>query len=142
MLLLDVNILVQAHRKDADQHTAISKWLVESLSQPVGIAVSELVLSSTLRIITHPRVFKEPTPLNEAIDFLEDFRSRPNTHILIPGENHWSLFVELCRKADAKGNLVPDAYHAALALEYGCEWVSLDRGFRRYPGLKLRHPLE
>ena len=142
MQLIDVNILIQAHRKDADHHTAISKWFVQSLSQPAGIAVSELVLSSTLRIITHPKVFKEPTPLDAAIEFIEDFRSRQNTHILAPGENHWSIFIELCRKTNAKGNLVPDAYHAALALEYGCVWISLDRGFRRYPGLELRHPLE
>ena len=142
MQLIDVNILVQAHRKDADHHAAISKWLVQSLNQPVGVAVSELVLSGTLRIITHPKVFKEPTPLGAAIEFIEDFRSRPNTHILAPGENHWSIFIELCRKAEAKGNFVPDAYHAALALEYGCEWISLDRGFRRYPGLELRHPFE
>ena len=59
MQLIDVNILVQAHRKDADHHAAISKWLVQSLRQPGGIAVSELVLSGTLRIITHPKVFRE-----------------------------------------------------------------------------------
>ena len=142
MQLIDVNILIQAHREDADHHIAISKWLVQSLNHPVGVAVSELVLSGTLRIITHPKVFKEPTPIDIAIEFVDDFRSRPNTHILVPGENHWSIFIELCRKANAKGNLVPDAYHAALALEYGCEWISLDRGFSRYPGLKVRHPLE
>ena len=142
MQLIDVNILVQAHRKDADHHAAISKWLVQLLSQPAGVAVSELVLSGTLRIITHPKVFKEPTPIDKAIEFIEDFRLRQNTHILAPGKNHWSIFVELCRKADARGNLVPDAYHAALALEYDCIWISLDHGFRRYPGLKLRHPLE
>ncbi len=142
MQLIDVNILVHAHRKDTDYHAAISKWVIQSLNQPAGIAVSELVLSGTLRIITHPKVFKEPTPLDKAIEFIEDFRSRPNTHILAPGENHWAIFIELCSKADARGNLVPDAYHAALALEYGCAWISLDRGFSRYPDLKFKHPLE
>ena len=80
MQLIDVNILIQAHREDADHHIAISKWLVQSLNHPVGVAVSELVLSGTLRIITHPKVFKEPTPIDIAIEFVDDFRSRPNTH--------------------------------------------------------------
>ena len=91
MQLIDVNILVQAHRKDADHHVAISKWLIQSLREPEGIAVSELVLSGTLRVITHPKVFKEPTPIDTAIEFVEDFRSRPNTHVLAPGENHFHL---------------------------------------------------
>ena len=40
-----------------------------------------------------------------------------------------------------RGNLVPDAYFAALALESGCEWLTADRGFARFPGLRWRHPL-
>lgn len=142
MQLLDINILVQAHREDADQHVAISKWLMNTLNQAHGIAVSELVLSGTLRIITHPKIFKEPTPLEAALEFIKDFRSRANVHILAPGENHWPIFIELCRKGDARGNLIPDAYHAALAMEYDCQWISLDRGFSRFPKLEWQHPLQ
>ncbi len=142
MQLLDVNILVQAHREDTDQHAVISKWLITALDQPGGIAVSELVLSGTLRIITHPKIFKEPTPLEVALEFIADFRSRTNVHILAPRENHWPIFIELCRSGEAKGNLIPDAYHAALAIEYDCQWISLDRGFSRFPRLKWQHPVQ
>lgn len=75
MILLDVNIFVTAHRADADQHREIKGWLQSVLREPPGVAVSELALSGCLRIVTHPKVFKRPTPLLQAMDFLEDFRS-------------------------------------------------------------------
>jgi predicted nucleic acid-binding protein len=77
-----------------------------------------------------------------ALDFIESFRNLATVRILAPGERHWQLFVALCRRVEAWGNLIPDAYHAALAMETGCDWVTLDRGFARFPGLKLLHPLD
>lgn len=142
MILLDVNILVHAHRTDAERHAQVKEWLQSCLAEPPGVAVSELVLSGCLRIITHPKVFKKPTPLVQAIEFLDDFRSREQVHLLGPGPAHWKIFTDLCRRAEARGNLVPDAFHAALAIELGCEWVTLDRGFARFPALKWRHPLD
>lgn len=142
MQLLDVNILVQAHREDADRHREILEWLMDAMKEIPGVAVSELALSGVLRVITHPKVFKEPTPLEDALDFIEDFRARAGVHILAPGSAHWAVFIDLCRRGEARGNHVPDAYHAALAIEYGCTWVSLDRGFSRYPRLQWKHPLD
>jgi len=141
MILLDVNILVQLHREDADLHQEIHQWLIHELHKPTRVAVSELALSGCLRVVTHPRVFNPPTPLKRALEFVEDLRSRPEIHLLAPGENHWSIFTELCHQADARGNLIPDAYHAALAMEMGCEWITLDHGFSRFDGLAWRHPL-
>ena len=142
MRLLDVNILVHAHREDSERHLEIKEWLESALVEPEGIALSELVLSGCLRVITHPRVFKQPTPLALALEFVESLRSLDGVKILAPSDKHWALFIRLCRDGDARGNLVPDAYHAALALETGCEWVTLDRGFARFPRLKLLHPLD
>ena len=142
MILLDVNILVHIHRQDADRHAEIKAWIGDSLQQPGGVAVSDLALSGSLRVITHPKVFKVPTPLAKALEFVEDFRAREEVHILAPGHAHWEIFTGLCRGADARGNLIPDAYHAALALEHGCEWITLDRSFARFPGLRWRHPLD
>ena len=141
MILLDVNILVHIHRQDADRHARFKDWIEGALQEPAGVAVSDLALSGFLRVVTHPKVFIKPTPLPNALEFLDDFRTRDEVHILAPGPAHWQIFVDLCRKVEARGNLVPDAYHAALALEYGCEWITLDRGFARFPGLRWRHPL-
>ena len=58
-----------------------------------------------------------------------------------PGERHWDIFARLCRDASAKGNLVADAYLAAMAIESGNEWITTDRDYARFPGLRWRHPL-
>ncbi|MCC7474774.1 MAG: PIN domain-containing protein [Pirellulales bacterium] len=60
--------------------------------------------------------------------------------LLQPGPRHWDIFRELCRRVQATGNLVPDAYLAALAMESGCEWVTTDRDYARFPGLNWCHP--
>src|SRR3954465_11190497 len=117
MILLDVNILVSAHRTDADQHREVKLWLEAALIGPAGVAVSELALSGRLRVITHPKVFKKPTPLTQALDFLEDFRSREEVHHPGPGAGHGKVVADLCRRSDARGNVVPDAFHAASAIE-------------------------
>ncbi|MCE9519064.1 MAG: type II toxin-antitoxin system VapC family toxin [Verrucomicrobia bacterium] len=141
MKLLDVNLLVAAHREDAEQHHAIRPWLESQLGNPPGIALSDLVLSGFVRVVTHPKIFKIPTPLEKALEFAIDLRARSAVTIVRPGAGHWEIFLQLCRSADARGNLVPDAYHAALAIEYGFEWITLDRGFARYPGLRWSCPL-
>jgi len=142
VILLDVNVLVAAHREDAEDHAEVRGWLQSELAAPAGVGVTDLVLSGTLRVVTHPRIFRTPTPLRTALDFVEDFRARDEVHLFAPGPDHWQVFTDLCRKVGAKGNLVPDAYHAAVAMEFGCEWISLDRGFSRFPGLRWRHPLD
>jgi uncharacterized protein len=142
MKLLAVNILVHAHREDSERHREMKEWLETALDQPEGVAVSDLALSGCLRVITHLKVFKQPTPLPVALQFIESLRNLDNLRVIAPGEKHWAIFVGLCRKAEARGNLVPDAYLAALAVETGCEWITLDRGFARFQGLRLVHPLD
>ena len=58
-----------------------------------------------------------------------------------PGNRHWEIFTRLCREAEVKGNLIADAYLAALAIESGSEWITTDRDYARFPGLRWRHPL-
>ncbi|MDP2832033.1 MAG: type II toxin-antitoxin system VapC family toxin [Pseudomonadota bacterium] len=140
MLLCDVNILVYAHREDAPNHAAHRRWLEELINSDETFAVSELVLSGFLRIVTHPKIFDPPSPLEDALMFVEAIRAQPNCVVVSPQERHWDIFHKLCLSANAKGNLIPDAYHAALAIEAGCEWITTDRGFSRYPGLRWRTP--
>lgn len=102
--------------------------------------MSDLVLSGFLRVVTHPRVFTDPTPPEDARSFVDALRGAPNCVATNPGPRHWGIFVGLCEAAGARGNLVPDAYLAALAVESGSEWVTTDRDFSRFPGLKWRHP--
>lgn len=135
-------MLVYAHRTDAERHSDYRGWLegVTNGDEPYG--VSELVLSGFVRIVTHPRICAKPTSTARALAFCEVLRSQPNAAVLAPGPRHWSIFTRLCSEAGARGNLVPDAYLAALAIETGSEWITTDGDYRRFRGLRLRHPLD
>jgi uncharacterized protein len=141
MRLVDVNVLVYAHRQDTVRHLDYAAWLRDLLHDPEPYGMSDLVLSGFLRVVTNPKVFSRPTPIETAIDFTQLLRTQPNCVPVEPGQRHWELFTGLCRSAGVKGNLVPDAYLAALAIESGSEWITTDRDFSRFPGLRWRHPL-
>jgi toxin-antitoxin system PIN domain toxin len=119
MLLFDVNVLVYAYRKDAPDHVSFRAWLGQVLSSDEAYATSDLVLSGFLRVVTHPRVFASPAPIEHALGFANALRDHPNHVPVTPGARHWPIFTRLCREASVKGNLVPDAYLAALAIESG-----------------------
>ena len=140
MLVPDVNVFVNAYRPESEHHAEDLAWLERSLqgTEPVGIC--EQVLASFVRIVTHRRIFDEPTHPREALEFCEVVRSAPSALRLSPGERHWGIFAALCRDVGARGVVVPDAYLAALALEKSATWVTHDRGFARFPGLRWITP--
>jgi uncharacterized protein len=142
VFLFDVNVLVNAHREDAPRHLEYRAWLEQVLGGDEPYGICDLACSGFLRVVTHARVFTPPTPLELALTFLRGVRERPNAVVIAPGDRHWELFTALCVRAGARGSLVPDAYFAALAMESGCEWVSTDRDFARFTGLRWRHPLD
>lgn len=141
MILIDVNILVYAHRADAPHHASMRKWLEDVVNGDQAYGVSDLVLSGFLRIVTHSAVFNPPSSIEDALKFCSEVRDQPHCVHVAPGPRHWEIFTELCKTAGAKGNLVPDTYLAALALESGSEWITTDRDYSRFPKLRWRHPL-
>ena len=141
MYLIDVNVLVYAHREDIENHIDYRAWLESVINANASYGYSELVLSGFLRVVTHPKIFEIPSPLDEAVKFVDQVKNQANAINISPGDRHWSIFDHLIRVANATGNTIPDAYHAALAIESGCEWITTDKGFKKYSGLKTRHPL-
>jgi toxin-antitoxin system PIN domain toxin len=142
MDFLDVNVLVNAYRGDAAGHSGFAKFVQSLVDGSQPFAVPSVSLSGLLRIVTHPRIFKPPSPLDDVLRFVEQLRAQPHCLIVTPGETHWDIFIELCRKGNARGNLVGDAYLAAMAIELAAELVTDDRGMGRWPGLRWRHPLD
>ena len=140
MIQIDVNILVEAFREDAPRFPVVRLWLERALDSGELVGVSDLVLSGFLRVVTHPRVFDPPTPLDDALEYVEILRRHPSCVVVSPGKRHWSIFVRLCRQAEARGNLIPDAFLAALAIETGSEWITTDRDFSRFAGLRWSTP--
>lgn len=142
MMLMDVNVLVYAHREDVPDHTAYRQWLEDAIGSETAYGFSEPVLSGFIRVVTHPKVFEWPSSLESALAFVEQIRSPEHAMRLAPGGSHWTLFLRCVRTTQARGNDVPDAYHAALAMEWDCDWMTTDKGFRRFKGLRVRHPLK
>lgn len=141
MRLVDVNVLVYAFREDAPGHVEYRAWLEGLISSDEAYAVSHHVLAGFLRIVTHPRIFHPPAPLDLAIAFTTAFRDAPNAVPVFPRDRHWEIFLRLVREVGARCHLVPDAWLAALAIEQGCEFITTDRDFARFPTLRSRHPL-
>jgi hypothetical protein len=140
MQLPDVNVLVCAYREDAVDHEKHHEWLRRTIDSDETFGLTELALSGFLRIVTHPGIYTPPSPIRDALSFVEDLRGLPNCAIVRPAARHWEIFARLCAEAGVRGNLVPDAFHAALAMESGSEWITMDRGYARFPGLRWRTP--
>lgn len=140
MVLIDVNVLVGAARSDAPRHLIMRAALDELRASPEPFALCDPVLSGTLRVLTHPRVFNPPTPTAVAVDFVRILRESPNALVIAPGPRHWALFLALIGALPVAGNLVSDAWIGALALEHGCEVLSDDADFARLPGVRWRRP--
>ncbi len=141
MYLMDVNIFVYAYRKDVTNHLLYKEWFESVVNSGDFYGVSELVLSGFLRVVTHPRVFNNPSSINDAVAFVRQIKDRSNAVVITPKERHWSIFEDLISSTQATGNLIPDAYHAALSIEAGCEWITTDKGFNKFKGLTFKHPL-
>ncbi|MBN1960385.1 MAG: type II toxin-antitoxin system VapC family toxin [Deltaproteobacteria bacterium] len=142
MILIDVNVLVYAHKEQTLKHIEYKSWLEKIIAAEVPYGMSEFILSSFLRIVTHPRIFDPPSSIDTALTFAHEVLLQPNCVRITPGERHFSIFTSLLKKCGARGNLVPDAYLAALAIESGCEFITTDSDYARFTGLKWRYPLE
>jgi toxin-antitoxin system PIN domain toxin len=137
VILPDVNVLVDAVRKEASQHARCKAWLNAVVAGESAFALSPLVLAAVVRVATNP-VFNIST--EDAFSFCDNLLGQPHARIVEPGPDHWMIFQRLCRDTPVRGKDVTDAWYAALAIESGCEWITLDRGFARFSGLKWSMP--
>jgi len=142
LILPDVNVLVHAFRADSSNHGPCRAWLETVVGGEPRFGIAPQVLSVLLRVVTHHRIFVQPSPFSEALAFCDALLGQSHCVVVQAGARHWPIFVELCRAADARGNLVADAWFAALAIEWGCEWITLDRDYARFPGLRWRPPAD
>jgi toxin-antitoxin system PIN domain toxin len=140
MLMLDVNVLVYAHREETASHPRYAAWLIGLAQGPEPFALSELAVHGFIRVVTNPRIFDPPSKVRQAFQFIDALVTRPTCSLIRPGPNHWSIFRRLSEEGNLQGKIVADAVHAALAIESGCEWVTADTDFARFaPPLRWRH---
>ncbi len=136
MTLVDVNVLIGAFRTDAATHSSCLRWLRETIDDAAPFGVSTLALAAVVRITTQPNFFPSPSAAVDAIGFCDDMLAQPHCKRLHPGQRHWGIFKDLVVTANARSKLVTDAWFAALAIEHGCKWVTLDRDFGKFKGLR------
>lgn len=133
MFLPDVNILVQACLTEGPQHLAARRWLSDALAGPESVGLADSIVTGTIRVLTHPRVTLSPVPLSTALGFIDDVFASPLAVSVTSGARHREVLRDVCERGDATGNLIPDAYLAALAVEHRATVVSFDRDFARFP---------
>ena len=139
MILPDVNVLIFAFRADSEHHDICHTWLTNVVASESRYALSRLALSAVVRITTG-NGYKPSSTLAEAFTFCDYLTSQSHCQLVEPGERHWDIFQRLCRDTNIRGPRVTDAWFAALAIEWGCEWITMDRDFARFPGLKWGIP--
>ena len=141
MILVDANILLYAEDELSPRHDAARAWWDNELSGSSPVCLCWTVLAAFIRIGTNPRVFDHPLSLDQALARVQSWMDQPCARIVGPTERHWIVFQEMLRHGQAVANLVTDAHLAALAAEHGCELISTDSDFSRFPGIRWRNPL-
>lgn len=129
----DVNILVAASRQDHPHHVPALAWLEAALETSASgrpLAILPMVATGFLRLVTHPKVFVEPTPIAAAQAFMRALLDSPGV-VMPPLGEEWSLLEDMCARHGLSGNAIPDAWIAAASRSHHLHLVTFDKGFRR-----------
>ncbi len=132
----DVNVLVAAARRDHIHHAVARSWLegaIVAAASGRSLTLMPMVLASFLRLVTSPKIFTMPTPINEAISFVDALLTTTGVHLATIGPE-WPLLRTLCVDKQFTGNALPDAWLAAATMQLGEHLVSFDRDFRKMIG--------
>jgi len=138
---VDTNILVYAHREELPRHEAALELLRSLSGSPEPWVLLWPCVYEFIRVVTHPRLFDPPTPLDEAVTAVEGLLSSPSVLLLSETKRHPTWFSRMVLDSGASGNLVFDAHVAALMREHGIdEIITSDRDFHRFPGIRVSNP--
>jgi len=132
----DVNVLVAASRGDHPHHAVARAWLEQALgaaTSGAAFTLMPMVLASFLRLVTSPKIFRLPTPIDEAVGFVDALLAVSGAQ-LAPLGPEWLRLRQLCLDRQLSGNVLPDAWLAAATLHLGEHLVSFDRDFRKLVG--------
>lgn len=140
MIVLDVNVLVYAARREFEQHEMSAGWLARQLSGSEAVVVPDQVLVSAMRLLTNHRVLARPLTGEQALSFCDAVRSAPAVLPLGTSATRWRVLSELVTDLGLRGNHMPDALLAAAAIDLRASLATFDRGFRRFPGLHVLEP--
>lgn len=142
MIAVDTNILVYAHRTEMPFHDRAREVLDAALQKPEPVAVPWPCVHEFLAITTHPRIFREPTPIDLALDALGRLQRSLSGGFLSEGDGYLDTLDTLARPTRLQGPIIHDARIAAICRYHGVrELWSADRDFSRFTSLQVRNPL-
>ena len=142
MIAVDSNILVYAHREDSPWHAAALECVTGLAEGAAQWGIPWPCLHELLAVVTHPRIYSPPTPLEQAIDQVDAWLESPSLALLAEDEGYWTRLRALALAGKILGPKVHDARVAAICLQHGvAELWTIDRDFSRFLGLKVRNPL-
>jgi toxin-antitoxin system PIN domain toxin len=142
MIAVDTNILVYAHREESPFHGRAVACITELAEGNPPWAIPWPCIHEFFSIITHPRIYDPPTPIDAAVDQIDAWLESPTLVLLSEPMDHWSILKSLVLSAQVSGPMVHDARIAAICMRSGVtELLSADRDFGRFPGFKTRNPL-
>lgn len=140
MIALDTNVLVYAHREDSEWHEPAIACVTKLAEGGVAWAIPAPCLLEFLAIVSHPKIYRPPTPMNLALDQVDAWRESPALQVLTEGEGYWERLHSLVLTSRVTGAQVHDARVAALCLHHGvAELWTADRDFGRFPDLRTRN---
>jgi toxin-antitoxin system PIN domain toxin len=142
MIAVDTNVLVYAHRKDSTWHKPAARCIIGLAEATTPWAIPWPCIHEFLAIVTHPRIFRPPTPLNRALADLETWFESPSLRLIGEPPAYWRHLRETLVRGAVAGPLVHDARIAAICEAHGiATLLSADRDFSRFPGLTVRNPV-
>ncbi len=142
MIAVDSNLLVYAHREDSSWHDVAYARIVELAEGQGSWAIPWPCIHEFLAIVTHPRIYNPPTPLEKALDQVEAWLESPSLVLLSESEDYWQPLRSMLQSGRVSGPQVHDARVAALCQQHGVsELWTIDRDFGRFPGLTFKNPL-
>jgi hypothetical protein len=139
---VDTNILVYAHREDAEWHGQAAASIKGLAEGPAAWAIPWPCVHEFLAIVTHPRIFRTPTPIGAAVDQVAAWLESPSLVLLSENDGYFAGLSGLVTGAKITGPRVHDARIAALCLNHAVrELWTTDRDFSMFPSLRVRNPL-
>jgi len=142
MIAVDTNLLVYAHREDAKFHGEASAALVKLAAGTERWAVPWPCAHEFIAIVTHPNIYKAPTPLEIALQALAELNACPTLEFIGEAEGYLDSLAGIALAARVQGGAIHDARIAAICRFHGVrELWSADRDFSRFAAVKVRNPL-
>ena len=142
MIAVDTNILVYAHRKDSPWNQAAATALRSLAEGRAAWSIPWPCIHEFLAIVTHPRIYKPPTPIAKAVEQVAIWLESPTLILLGESEGYWEILSRIVQDSRISGPQIHDARVAALCSDHGvAELWTADRDFGRYAGINVRNPL-